>query len=84
MQNFTSVIKHIASTANKVVEALSRKCVLLQEFKVKTLGFDDLRDMYADDKDFKEVYGATENQILKDRSQWTEYMIQEVLLFKGN
>jgi hypothetical protein len=48
MQNFTFVIKHISGTANKVVDALSRKCLLLQEFKVKTLGFDDLRNMYAD------------------------------------
>jgi hypothetical protein len=32
MQNFTFVIKHISGTANKVVDSLSRKCVLLQEF----------------------------------------------------
>jgi hypothetical protein len=47
------VIKHISSTANKVVDALSRKCLLLQEFRVKMLGFDDLRDMYTDDHDFR-------------------------------
>jgi hypothetical protein len=84
MQNFTFVIKHISGTANKVVDALSRKCLLLQEFKVKTLGFDDLRDMYKDDPDFKEAYEAAENSILRDRRQWTEYMVQEGLLFKGN
>jgi hypothetical protein len=84
MQNFTFVIKHIYGTANKVVDALSRKCLLLQEFKVKTLGFDDLRDMYKDDPDFKEAYEAAENSILRDKSQWTEYMVQEGLLFKGN
>jgi hypothetical protein len=49
MQNFTFVIKHISFTTNKVDDALSRKCFLLQEFKVKTLGFNDLRDMYIDD-----------------------------------
>ena len=32
MQSFTFVIKHISGTANKVVDALSRKCLLLQEF----------------------------------------------------
>jgi hypothetical protein len=32
MQNFTFVIKHISGTANKVANALSRKCLLLQEF----------------------------------------------------
>jgi hypothetical protein len=75
MQNFTFVIKHFSGTANKVADALSRKCLLLQEFKVKTLGFDDLKDMYIDDQDFKEAYEAVENPILRDRSQWVEYMI---------
>jgi hypothetical protein len=84
MKNFTFVIKHIFGTANKVVYALSRKCFLLQEFKVKMLGFYDLRNMYIDDQDFKEVYEVAENPILRDRSQWIEYMIQEGLLFKGN
>jgi hypothetical protein len=84
MQNFTFVIKHIYGTANKVVDSLSRKCLLLQEFRFKTLGFDDLRNMYANDQDFGEAYEAAENPILRDRSQWVEYMIQEGLLFKGN
>jgi hypothetical protein len=84
MQNFTFVIKHISGTANKVVDALSRKCLLLQEFKFWTLGFDDLKDMYADDSDFKEAYEVAENPFLRDRSQWIEYVIQDRLLFKGN
>jgi hypothetical protein len=32
------------------------------------LGFDDLRDMYRDDTDFKEAYEAVENPVLRDRS----------------
>jgi hypothetical protein len=48
------------------------------------LGFDDLRDMYRDDPDFKEAYEAAENPILRDRNQWIQYLIQEGLLFKGN
>jgi hypothetical protein len=84
MKIFTFVIKNIFGTAHKVFDALSRKCLLLQEFRVKTLGFDDLRDMYKDDPDFKEAYEAAENPILRDRTQWEEYMIQEGLLFKGN
>jgi hypothetical protein len=84
MKNFTFVIKHISGIANKFVDALTRKCFLLQEFKVKMLGFDDLRNMYADDQDFKEAYEVAKNPILRDRSQWVEYMIQEGLLFRGN
>jgi hypothetical protein len=69
MQIFTFVIKHISGTANKVVDALSRKCLLMQEFRVKTLGFDNLKEMYKDEPDFREAYEAFENPILRDRSQ---------------
>jgi hypothetical protein len=84
MQNFTFVTKHIYGTANKVVDALSRKCLLMQEFKVKTLGFDNLKEMYRDDPDFKEAYEASENPILRDKIQWTKHMIQDGFLFRGN
>jgi hypothetical protein len=40
--------------------------------------------MYSDDPNFKEAYEVCANPVLRDRSQWTEYMIQEGLLFKGN
>jgi hypothetical protein len=84
MQNFTFVIKHISGIANKVSDALSRECLLMQEFRVKNLGFDNLKEMYRNDPYFKEAYEASENPILRDRSQWIEYMIQDGLLFKGN
>jgi hypothetical protein len=75
MHNFTFLIKHISGTANKVVDALSRKCLLLQEFRVKTLGFENLRDMYAGDVDFGEAYEVAENPVLRYRSQWMDYLI---------
>jgi hypothetical protein len=84
MQNFTFVIKHISGATNKVVDALSRKCLLLQEFRVKTLGFENLRDMYVGDENFGEAYEVAENPILKDKIPWIDYMIQEGLLFRGN
>jgi hypothetical protein len=67
IQNFMLVIKYISGTANKVVDALSRKCLLLQEFRVKTLGFENLRDMYAGDADFGEAYEAAENPVLREK-----------------
>ena len=53
MQIFTFIIKHISWNDNKVVDALSRKCLLLQEFRVKTLGFENLKDMYVGDANFR-------------------------------
>jgi hypothetical protein len=78
------VTKHISGTANKVADALRRKCLLLQEFRVKTLGFENLKDMYVGDTDFEEAYEAAKNPVLRDRSPWIDYMIQEGLLFRGN
>jgi hypothetical protein len=46
MQNFTFVSKHIVGTANKVVDALSRRSLIVHEFQVETLGFEHLKDMY--------------------------------------
>jgi hypothetical protein len=42
---------------------------------VKTLGFEHLKEMYCDDRNFKEEYEACANPVLRDRSQWIEYMI---------
>jgi hypothetical protein len=68
MQNFTFVIKHIVGNDNKVANALSRRCLIMQEFQVKTLGFEHLKDMYHDDPNFKEVYEACVNHVLRDKS----------------
>jgi hypothetical protein len=75
IQKFTFFIKHIYGTSNKVVDALSRKCLILQEFHVKTLGFDSLKEMYRGDLDFKDSYEAGENPVLRDRIQWIEYLL---------
>jgi hypothetical protein len=48
------------------------------------LGFENLRDMYTGDVDFAEAYEVAENPVLRDRSPWIDYMIQEGLLFRGN
>jgi hypothetical protein len=84
MHNFTFVIKHIVGTANKVADALSRRSLIVQEFQVETLGFEHLKEMYREDADFKEEYEACKNPLLGDRSPWTEYLIQDGLLFKGS
>jgi hypothetical protein len=39
--------------------------------------------MFCDEPDFKEAYEACENPVLKEKSQWVEYLIQDGLLFKG-
>jgi hypothetical protein len=83
IKKFNFVIKHIFGNANKVADALSRRCLILQEFQVKTLGFEHLKEMHHDDPYFKEAYEACVNPVRIDRNQWAKYLIQDGLLFKG-
>ena len=84
MQNFTFVLKHISGQTNKVLDALSRRCLILQECKVIVLAFGNVKEMYKDDPNFKEIYEAYENPVSRDISPWEQYMSQEGLLFKSS
>jgi len=77
------VLKDISGQANKVVDALSRRALLLQESMIQVLGFGHLEDLYQTDADFKEAYEVWENPLLKNNSPWLDYNLQEKLLFKG-
>ena len=48
------------------------------------VGFEEMVDMYKDDAEFKDIYAVVQNPIVHNRSQWFNYIIQGVLLFKGN
>ena len=84
LHNFTFVIKHTSGQSNKVVDALSRINVALQEVKVSTLGFSNMNDMYKEDLYFEDIYVAHENPVTHNISQWLNYMLQEGLLFKDS
>ena len=60
MHNFTFVIKHISRSANKVADALSRRSLVIQEFQVKTLGFEHLKEMYQENIKWEEQMPTVE------------------------
>ena len=77
MQSFTFVLKHISGNSNKVGDSLSRNCLVFQKLQVGTLGFEHLKEMYKEDLEFRETYEACENSVLRDRTPWIKYMIQD-------
>ena len=83
LYKFTFVIKHTSGKSNKVVDALSRVSLILNEIKVSSLGFESLINMYKEDVDFKDIYAACENPVAHNRNQWLDYMLREGLLFKN-
>jgi hypothetical protein len=84
LQNFTFVIRHISGQSNKLVVALSKVNLILHEFQVNVLRFDELKEMYKDDAKFKYVYATCENPLRRDTITWLDYMIQDILVFKAN
>jgi hypothetical protein len=41
-------------SSKNVVDALSKRFLVLQEFQVSTLGFEHLKEIYKEDTEFKE------------------------------
>ena len=52
LQRFTFVLKHISGQSNRVVDAFSRRLLIMQENQIQVLGFEHLRDLYENDIDF--------------------------------
>ncbi|KAL0650374.1 hypothetical protein Bca4012_093065 [Brassica carinata] len=56
IETFPYVIKYKQDKENVVADALSRRYVLLSALETKLLGFEFIKDIYATDPDFKEVF----------------------------
>ena len=83
LQKLTFVLRHISGKENKVVDALSRSCLVIHESQIHILGFDYLKDLYDINADFKEAFATCKNSVNRDSSPCKEFM-QEGLLFKNN
>ena len=84
LQSFTFVIKHISGQANKVADVLNRRSLVIQECKVHILGFEFMKELYAQDSNFQEAYEACKRPVQYDKGKWTEFMIQHGLLLRDN
>uniref|UniRef100_A0A2N9GA30 Reverse transcriptase n=1 Tax=Fagus sylvatica TaxID=28930 RepID=A0A2N9GA30_FAGSY len=58
IETFPYVIRYKQGKENIVADALSRRYVLLTSMSAKMLGFEYVKDMYANDADFSNVYKA--------------------------
>ncbi|GJV35732.1 reverse transcriptase domain-containing protein [Tanacetum coccineum] len=56
LQDFSFVIRHKAGSANTVADALSRRPVLTTTSTVHVEGFENLKLLYVDDPDFKDLW----------------------------
>ena len=56
IETFPYVIKYKQGKENVVADALSRRYTLLSVLETKLLGFEFIKDLYASDQDFKEIF----------------------------
>lgn len=84
LQAFTFTIKHKKGVANKIVDDLSRRNLVIQEIQLESMGINAMKDTYQEDVDFKEAYEVCQAMNERYHTDFSEYMLQEVLLFKGS
>ena len=60
IESFPYIIKYKQGKENVVADALSRRYALISKLDAKLLGFEYIKDLYSNDSDFANVYGACE------------------------
>ena len=83
LQAFTFSIMHKKGVANKVADALSRRTLTMSQIQLETTRIANLKDMYDNDVDFKEIYKSCTNLGDWYNREYVDFLIQEGLLFKG-
>jgi hypothetical protein len=76
IETFPYVIHYKQGKENIVADALSRRYVLLTSMSAKLFGFEYVKDMYADDADFSDVYKAC------DKTAFGKFYKHDGYLFK--
>jgi hypothetical protein len=78
IETFPYVIKYKQGKENIVADALSRRYALVSTLNAKLLGFEYVKELYANDDDFASVYGACE------RAAFGKFYRLDGYLFRGN
>ena len=84
MQSYTFSLKHRSGKSNRVVDALSRRQLLLTEMQIEVVGFKELKSLYPEDPDFCEAWKACTELVTLDRTKWLDFIIQDGMLFRGS
>jgi hypothetical protein len=73
-------LKHKLGKSNKVVDALSRRVLLLSTMVIEVVGLDSMKVLYEDDANFVEVWKACKEPWSVDQTPYLGFFIQEGFL----
>jgi hypothetical protein len=77
IENFPYVIRYKQGKKNMVADALSRRYALLSILDTKLLGFEYIKDLYAQDSDFGDVFNACEKVALGKFYRHDRFLFQK-------
>ena len=80
IQRFHFLLKHKSGVTNKVADALSRRASLLTTLRTEVVGFDCLKELYENDKDFGDIWGKCQ----QTHTAINSMCIRDGFLFQGN
>ena len=66
---------HKKGTNNKVMDALSRRLLTMQEVKLKSIGLDGFKYLYEEDPDYSEDYNVCIDVSNHFHSDFVEYTL---------
>ena len=78
IETFPYVIRYKQGKENIVADALSRRYALLTSLSARMLGFEFIKELYANDTDFSTIYAACE------KSTFNKFYQHDGFLFKEN
>jgi hypothetical protein len=78
IETFPYAIKYKQGKENIVADALSRRYALVSTLNSKLLGFECVKELYANDDDFASVYGACQ------KAAFRKFYRLDGYLFRGN
>jgi hypothetical protein len=79
IEAFPYVVKYKKGKDNLVVDAFSIRYALLSQLDFKILSLEGLKELYATDVDFKEIYDKC-----KEERCWDKYVMNDDYLFRAN
>lgn len=84
LQDFTFTIKHKKGQMNKVVDALRKRLLTIQEVQLHSIGIESFKSLYKKNEDFAEAYKVCFDFENHFHRMFSEFALQNGLLFKGN
>jgi hypothetical protein len=79
IESFPYVIKYINGKENVVVDALSCKCMLVTQLELNVIGFEHIKDLYANDPYLAHAYANC-----LANTYWERFYLKDGYLMKAN